>query len=498
MAIYHLHIQTINRAAGQSAVAAAAYRSTSRLLDERTGEVCDYTRKDKALKSGIELPAEAPAWAGDRARLWNEVEQKENRKNSILAYEMNVAIPAELEKPDREKLIKTYCRTLTEIGLVCDWSIHAPDKKGDQRNFHAHIMFTTRKFENGGWSKNKLQMNRDQYSNFINDRRESWENCANAALLELHKSQTWDRDHRRKEYKDRNGFYPPNEKVPEALTIDRQTLAAQNIARPAQRHQGPTAMAMERKGKKQERTKTPKPAEENIQGSAEFEKETELKAAQLALKLLSSSPENWEKELARLERFRKSEGARARAISVKQFLPEIEKANVQEIRKATEIKNELLKKMPQTIPEKPNVFQNLFYEYQAGDGKSYPYEKFVTVQKAIIESWNKSIHAVNAKGEGLNKERGLITAVKRDPESLGNTPEAVKRWLQLGAEQETRRPELFSKIKTRTREILDTAREFLAYRKFKAVFAEVREAREETARLEQTQTRSQKPRGRSR
>jgi len=35
MAIYHLHVKVIGRKAGSSAVASAAYRSASRLRDER-------------------------------------------------------------------------------------------------------------------------------------------------------------------------------------------------------------------------------------------------------------------------------------------------------------------------------------------------------------------------------------------------------------------------------------------------------------------------------
>ena len=49
MAIYHLNTHTIGRAAGHSAVAAAAYRSASSLVDERTGEAFDFTRKGGVL-----------------------------------------------------------------------------------------------------------------------------------------------------------------------------------------------------------------------------------------------------------------------------------------------------------------------------------------------------------------------------------------------------------------------------------------------------------------
>ncbi|WP_228302745.1 MULTISPECIES: MobA/MobL family protein, partial [Gammaproteobacteria] len=44
MAIYHLSMKIISRNSGYSAVASAAYRSGSLMLDERTGLTHDYTR----------------------------------------------------------------------------------------------------------------------------------------------------------------------------------------------------------------------------------------------------------------------------------------------------------------------------------------------------------------------------------------------------------------------------------------------------------------------
>jgi hypothetical protein len=229
MAIYHCSLQNISRSAGRSAIAAAAYRSTSRIVDRKTGIACDYTRKEQALAAGIELPAGAPEWAADRAELWNRTEEKENRKNSVLAHEINVAIPCEITKQaDREKLIKAYCKTINVQGMACDWAIHAPNEKGDQRNYHAHIMFTTRTFENGDWAKNKLHRTKDEAREWVNQHRENWETCANEALKELHKRPR----------------------------IDRHSLEEQGIGRTPQQHQGVIATQMERRGAEPERTRT--------------------------------------------------------------------------------------------------------------------------------------------------------------------------------------------------------------------------------------------------
>ena len=107
MASFHLSVKTVSRSSGRSATAAAAYRAGARIEDERTGEIHDYSRKGGVSLSQIVLPPEAPGWAGDRSKLWNAAESAENRKNSVVAREFEVALPAEL--PD--KCARPLCST---------------------------------------------------------------------------------------------------------------------------------------------------------------------------------------------------------------------------------------------------------------------------------------------------------------------------------------------------------------------------------------------------
>ena len=79
MAIYHFSAQVISRGKGQSAIAAAAYRSGERLKDERTGET-KYYKREVQPETMILSPSHAPEWVYDRERLWNEVEASEKRK----------------------------------------------------------------------------------------------------------------------------------------------------------------------------------------------------------------------------------------------------------------------------------------------------------------------------------------------------------------------------------------------------------------------------------
>jgi len=96
MAIYHLHVKVIGRKSGSSAVASAAYRSGSRLRDERLDRSHDFSAKRGVVHSEVLLPENAPEAWGDRERLWNEVEAFEIRKDAQLAREVEFAIPREM------------------------------------------------------------------------------------------------------------------------------------------------------------------------------------------------------------------------------------------------------------------------------------------------------------------------------------------------------------------------------------------------------------------
>ncbi len=84
MAIYHLHVKVIGRRAGSSAVASAAYRSASRLRDDRLDRVQDFSAKRGVFHSEVMLPENAPEQWSDRERLWNDVEAFEVGKDAQL------------------------------------------------------------------------------------------------------------------------------------------------------------------------------------------------------------------------------------------------------------------------------------------------------------------------------------------------------------------------------------------------------------------------------
>ena len=110
MAIYHLRASMISRSAGRSATGAAAYRAGELIHDARTGLDFDYRARSGVTHVEILAPDHAPEWVHDRSELWNRVEAAETRKNSQLAREIRVALPAELSHAQRVALVRDFCQ----------------------------------------------------------------------------------------------------------------------------------------------------------------------------------------------------------------------------------------------------------------------------------------------------------------------------------------------------------------------------------------------------
>jgi MobA/MobL family len=167
MAVYFLNMKTFGRSGGSSAASAAAYRAGERIRDERTGKTYDHSERRDVMHKEIVLPSrfadEEMAWARDRANLWNTAESAETRKNARVAREYLVALPAELSPDQRLGLVRGFSQELSDrYGFAVDVAIHAPrDFPGsDPRNFHAHLLTTTREVNAEGLgAKTTLDLN---------------------------------------------------------------------------------------------------------------------------------------------------------------------------------------------------------------------------------------------------------------------------------------------------------------------------------------------------
>lgn len=151
MAIYHLEAKMVSRGAGRSAVAAAAYLSCSRMLNEYDGVQHDYTRKQGLGWRQVFLPATAPAEWQDRETLWNAVEETETAKDSRLVREFVAALPIELSQEEQIQLLQDFIKEqFVADGMCADAAIHDPYPPG--HNPHAHILLTVRPLdEKGKW-----------------------------------------------------------------------------------------------------------------------------------------------------------------------------------------------------------------------------------------------------------------------------------------------------------------------------------------------------------
>lgn len=142
VAIYSVQVKSLSRGKGDSATAAAAYRAGLD-LDDPSGARHSYSRKTGVLSVDMLAPTNAPAWALDPHQLWSKVEEHETRKNARVAREVLMALPHELTPEQRRLLARQVGQLLVErYGVAAQIALHAPDKGGDDRNYHAHILMT--------------------------------------------------------------------------------------------------------------------------------------------------------------------------------------------------------------------------------------------------------------------------------------------------------------------------------------------------------------------
>ena len=203
------------------------------MVDERTGLVHDYTRKGGVVSAEIIAPDGGSA---ERGALWNAAELAENRKDSRTAREWIVALPAELDAGQRRELAVSFGAELARrYGVAVDVAIHEPDREGDNRNHHAHILTTTRRVSRGAAGelvmgekssieladKKRRELGLGPAADEVKAIRQLWEQAANRAL----------------------------ERAGSGERIDGRSLKDQGLDREATTHLGPVASEMERRGR---------------------------------------------------------------------------------------------------------------------------------------------------------------------------------------------------------------------------------------------------------
>lgn len=230
MAIYHFSVKTFSRSNGQSATAAVAYRAGAKIYSDRDRCHHDYTRKSDVLHSEIFLPENAPEWALDRQQLWNKVESAEKRKNSTVAREFEVALPHELNEEQRIALVQDFAKQIVaRHGCAVDAHLHDDRSRNKKQNFHAHIMLSTRKLEQDGFTTKTRELD-ERKSGEVVYWREQWAKTTNEHLHE-------------------HGIRDKNNNL---IGIDHRSLKDQGLEREPTIKMGVGASALERKGIKTE------------------------------------------------------------------------------------------------------------------------------------------------------------------------------------------------------------------------------------------------------
>lgn len=182
------------------------------MVDEKTGQTHDFTRKKDVIRGEVLLPNGAPERFRDRSVLWNAVEEKERRKDAQLAREITISLPRELNEEQNWDLARSFVQeTFVDLGMIADINFHRGHKGGEDQP-HAHVMLTMREVSEDGFGQKARAWNNRA---LLSEWREQWADHCNLGLA-------------------KHGF---------DVRIDHRTLEAQGIDLEPQNKLGPKAVS---------------------------------------------------------------------------------------------------------------------------------------------------------------------------------------------------------------------------------------------------------------
>ena len=285
MAIFRLQITSIARGDGHSSVGAAAYRAGEKLRDDRTNELHNHSRRKDVTHSEIMLPEHLTGqnmdWAHNRATLWNTVENAETRKNARVAREIQVTLPFELPPERRVQMARTFSQEVANhYNVAVDLAVHDPRPSGDPRNFHAHLLLTTREMSPVGLgakaglelsNKERVQLGLPNISQEFTAIRERWATLTNEALKQANME----------------------------ARVDHRSLAEQGIDREPRPHIPFAAFKIERAGKHSEVAESIR-ADYDARVQARLERTAEQRSAAAAERTGAATAERSQPATARV------------------------------------------------------------------------------------------------------------------------------------------------------------------------------------------------------
>ena len=305
MSIYHFSVKIISRGQGKSSVAAAAYRSGTKLIDERQGKTFDYHKSEVAY-SNIIIPPNAPKEYKNREKLWNAVEKIEKQSNSATAREWEIAIPNELDLEQAISLVENFTQSLANEGICADCNIHW--KNG---NHHAHILGTTRPLKpDGTWGEKERKsyaldkqgkkipiIDPETGQQKIGARgRKMWKR-------ELVASNDWNKREKLLEWRERwaNMVNLTLEQAKIAQKVDHRSNITRGITDTPTIHEGYAARAIEKRGNIADRCEINRKIKQENAERQRIEQEIRQKTAEIAaLEHLEEEEREHDERLARL------------------------------------------------------------------------------------------------------------------------------------------------------------------------------------------------------
>lgn len=253
MAIYHLNMSNVSRAAGSSSCATLSYISGVAIHEERTNTTYSYGRAERVMCVGTLLPSSAPAAYQNPETLFNAIEDFETAENARTAKKIEIALPREFDLATQRAVVEDYIkRNLNERGYAATYAIHH-DKDGN--NPHAHILVANRQInQKGEWGgKRKMIYETDADGNRV-------------PLLDKKTGQQKVDSHGRKQWKRINAEVNPldekktlkdlrkawadicNERLEAADRIDHRSYADQGVDKIPTQHEGYAARAIAERG----------------------------------------------------------------------------------------------------------------------------------------------------------------------------------------------------------------------------------------------------------
>ncbi len=162
MADFHFSVTQIKRSAGQSAIAAAAYRAGEKLYSDLYGEYSDYTRKRGIVETGILLPPFAPKEYENREKLWNAVEKAERHPKAQLVYSFDFSLQNEFSMKENLEIAYEFIqKQFVDRGMIADYAVHLPGKGDAVPNPHVHVLCPIRPLNpDGTWGAKQKRVYR--------------------------------------------------------------------------------------------------------------------------------------------------------------------------------------------------------------------------------------------------------------------------------------------------------------------------------------------------